>query len=172
MRILRKLFGRRDGGENPEFTALVDGSVEGLRLLTAAHQGTWHFGEEERWDLSQDDGELVLTFPEVIACAPAQIIGTFDSRAGTWMWAWANAHINEMMKRDSLRVRRYGEEHGIERLTIPKWSAVETDCWRMTALAARLCDANGAYRGPADSTCVFVTFGQVSLKQRQRPKAI
>ena len=51
VRILKKLFGRHDGGETSEFTAFVDGSVEGLQLATAAHQGAWHFGDEERWDI-------------------------------------------------------------------------------------------------------------------------
>jgi hypothetical protein len=166
VRILKNLFGQHDGGETPEFTAFVDGSVEGLQLQAAGHQDSWHFGEEERWDFSQDAGELVLTFPEVIARAPAQIIGTFDSNAGTWMWAWANLSVSDALKKDSIRVRDYGEAHRIARLTTPKWPADESECWRMTALASRLCESNGAYRGPAGSTFIFMTFGLVSLKKR------
>jgi hypothetical protein len=113
--IFKKLLGREaqpsNTGEPPEFAAFLEGSMEGLRLQTAGHQGTWHFGEEEQWDLDQKSGELVFTFPDKIAKAPAQVIGTFDSKTSTWMWAWANQSIAEPLKRDSLRVLDYGKQH-------------------------------------------------------------
>lgn len=156
-----------DTGETPEFKALLEGSVEGLRLQTAAHQNMWHFGEEEQWNFSQDTGELVLTFHDKIARAPAQIIGSFDLRKGTWMWAWANPTISESLTRDSIRVRDYGKQHGIRRLTMPQWPCVELDGWHMAALANRLCGSNGAYRGPAGETFVFLTFGKVTMSERK-----
>ncbi len=70
MSIFKKLFGRKsDNGETPEFKAFLDGSMEGLRLQTEAHQNAWHFGKSERWDFDQTTGELIFTFPEVIARA-------------------------------------------------------------------------------------------------------
>jgi hypothetical protein len=170
MGILKKLFGGgqgRDGGDPPEFAAFVEASMEGLQAQTSAHQATWHLGEEEHWNIDQAVGDLVFTFPETIATAPAQIIGTFDGKTGTWMWAWANASVADAQKKDSLRIRAYGEEHGIARLTAPKWPAEEIDAWRMTALACRLCEANGAYRGPAGTTFVFMTFGEIKLEKRR-----
>jgi len=70
MSIFRKLLGRgdqggSDGGEPPEFKALVADSMERLRGQTALHQSTWQFGEEERWDFSQETGALVFAFAEV-----------------------------------------------------------------------------------------------------------
>jgi hypothetical protein len=167
MSIFKMLFGRKDGeGETPEFKALIEGSMEGLRLQTAAHQGTWRFGKSERWDFSQDTGELMFTFPDMIVRAPAQIIGSFDSREGNWMWGWANSSIAESLIRDSVRVREYGEQHHIRRLTTGAWPAQEMDGWNMAALANRLCETNGVYSGPAGTTFVFFTFGQVQLGKR------
>ncbi len=167
MSVFTKLFGRKDdNGETPEFTAFVDGSMEGLRLQTEAHQSTWRFGKSERWDFSQDTGELVFTFPDMIVRAPAQIIGSLDSREGTWMWAWANSSISDSLARDSARVREYGEQHHIRRLTTPTWPGEEMDGWHMAALANRLCESNGVYRGPASTTFVFFTFGQVQLTKK------
>lgn len=165
MSFLKKLFGRGDG-EPPDFAAFVDGSMEGLRVQTEAHRGTWNLGGEARWDFDQDTGMLIFTFPDVIARAPAQIIGTFDSHSKTWLWAWANPSVDADLKRDSLRVLDYGRQHGIEQLTTPKWPADETDGWRMAALANRLCSSNGAYRGPAGNTMVFMTFGEIKLEKR------
>ena len=167
MSIFKKLFGQKDGdGETPEFKALLEGSMEGLRLQTEAHQGTWRLGKSERWDYSQDTGELVFTFPDMVVRTPAQIIGSFDSREGSWMWGWANSSLADSLTRDSVRVREYGEQHLIRRLTTPSWSGEETDGWHMAALANRLCETNGVYRGPAGTTFVFFTFGEVQLTKR------
>jgi hypothetical protein len=55
MSPFKKLFGRKDDdGETPEFKAFVEGSMEGLRLQTQAHQGAWRLGKSERWDFAQD----------------------------------------------------------------------------------------------------------------------
>jgi hypothetical protein len=167
MSIFNKLFGKKDDdGETPEFKALLEGSMEGLRLQTAAHQGTWRFGKSERWDFSQDTGELVFTFPDMIVRAPAQIIGSFDSQDGSWMWAWANSSIADYLTRDSVRVREYGKQHHIGRLTTASWRGDEIDGWRMSAFANRLCETNGVYRGPAGATFVFFTFGEVQLTKK------
>jgi hypothetical protein len=167
MSIFKKLFGQKDGDEEtPEFKAMLEGSMEGLRLQTEAHQGTWRFGNSERWDYSQDTGELVFKFPDMVVRAPAQIIGSFDSREGSWMWGWANTSIAESLTRDSVRVRHYGEQHRIRRLTTPTWSGEEIAGWHMAALANRLCETNGVYRGPAGTTFVFFTFGEVQLTKK------
>jgi len=160
-------YSKPDGdGEPPDFAAFLEGSVEGLRLQTEGHQNIWQFGRAERWDFDQNSGELVFTFPDKIVKAPAQIIGTFDGTTSTWLWAWANQSIDGVLKRDALRVLEYGKEHGIARLTTAKWKADEMDGWRMTALANRICSSNGAYRGPAGATLVFMTFGEVQLTKR------
>ncbi|MEO5960415.1 MAG: DUF6882 domain-containing protein [Opitutaceae bacterium] len=167
MSIFKKLFGKKDdNGETPEFKALLEGSMEGLRLQTEAHHGTWHFGEEERWDFSQDTGELIFTFPDMVVRAPAQIVGSFDSREGSWMWAWGNSSIADSLARGSVQVREYGEQHRIRRLTTPSCPAEEMDGWHMAALANRLCESNGVYRGPAGTTFVFFTFGEVQLTKK------
>ena len=167
MSIFKKLFGKKDDdGETPEFKALLEGSMEGLRLQTEAHQGTWRLGKSERWDFSQHTAELVFTFPDMIVRAPAQIIGSFDSREGSWMWAWGNTSIADSLARDSVRVREYGKQHGIRRLTTAGWSGEEMDGWNMAALANRLCESNGVYRGPTGTTFVFFTFGKVQLTKK------
>lgn len=154
-------------GETPEFKALIEGSMEGLRLQTEAHQGAWGFGQSQRWDFSFDTGELVFTFPNMIVRAPAQVIGSFDSEEGSWMWAWANPSIPETLARDSIRAREYGEHHHVQRLTTPSWPGDEMDGWQMAAFANRLCESNGVYRGPAGTAFVFLTFGKIQLSQKR-----
>lgn len=64
MSIFKKLFQKKDeDGETPEFKAFIEGSMEGLRLQTEAHQGTWRLGKSERWDFSQDTASWFSRFP-------------------------------------------------------------------------------------------------------------
>jgi len=165
--IPRKNPFRGQGGlMSPEFKALLDQSMEELRLKTSAHVAIARLGQAEKWNLDQDQGDLVFTLPDMIVTCPAQIIGSYDSRGRTWMWAWANPSIADNLKRDALKVKAYGLEHRVGRLTTAEWVGDETEAWKMTALAVMLCAAQGAYRGPAGTTFVFMTFGPVRLSKR------
>ena len=169
MGIFNKMFRGQSGGggaKTNEFEALLDASMEELRLKTAAHQQGWRLGKAALWNLDQSEGNLVFTFDDgVVATCPAQIIGSFDITTSEWMWAWANASIAEPLKRDSLRIKEYGQTRQFTKLTTAEWIGKEDDAWRMTALACKLCEAQGAYRGPAGTTFVFMTFGKVALSK-------
>jgi hypothetical protein len=162
----------KDSGKNKdgkqEYDTLFASAVEELKLKTAAHQATWHLGEEGNWSVDQDEGKLVFTFKKgVTATAPVQIIGSFNSKDKTWLWGWANSSVNDSLKTDALKVKEYGEQHQISKLTARKWSGTEDDAWAMAALAVKLCGSQGAYRGPAGDTKVFMTFGEVQLQKAQ-----
>jgi hypothetical protein len=159
--------GRGNGVETPEFNGLLDTSMEELRLKTMGHQAGWRFGQARRWSLDQSRGDLLFTFDDgVVATCPAQIIGSFDSADGSWLWAWANPSIADALNRDSLRVREYVQQRQIARLTSAEWACTEAEAWRMAALACKLCEGQGVYRGPAGTAFVFITFGRVELSKK------
>ena len=160
--------GGGNGAEPPEFKRLLDASMEELRLKTIAHQG-WGFGKADRWSLDMSRGDLIFTFNSgMIATCPSQIVGSFDTESGTWLWAWANPSIPDPLKRDSVRVRDYGLEHHLDRLTSAEWAGTEEDAWPMAALACKLCQAQGVYRGPAGTAFVFMSFGEVKLSGKRK----
>lgn len=153
---------------NPdEFQTLLDASMQELQLKTEAHKA-WGLGTFDHWNVDQDVGDLVFT-SEVgtTAVAPVQIIGSFSTNDNSWLWAWDNPSINDALKVDAAKLKEYGETHGIEQLTSRKWTGTEDDAWAMAALAVKLCDAQGAYRGPAGATYIFMTFGKVSISKAE-----
>ena len=161
--------GTNGNGETPEFKALLENSMAELRAKTTGHQVGWGLGKSNRWSLDQSLGDLIFTFDSgVIATCPAQIVGSFVSDENTWLWAWANPSIADSLKRDSLRVRDYGQQQKIARLTTEEWSGTEEDAWAMAALACKLCNAQGVYRGPAGVAGVFMTFGEVVLSGKSK----
>lgn len=147
----------------PDYPTLLAQSMEELRLKTEAHDGTWRLGEC-RWDVDQDLGTIVFTRPDgVTATCPVQIIGTYNTLDSTWLWAWDHPSVVPALQDHAWTVRDYGDARGIDRLTTRKLSCSETEAWELTALACKLCNAQGAYRGPAGTVLVFMTFGTVSL---------
>jgi hypothetical protein len=161
---MNSIRGNNGNGETPEFKTLLEQSMEELRLKTSGPQAGWGFGKANRWSLDMSQGDLIFTFDRgVVATCPAQIIGSLDNKSGSWLWGWANPSIPDVLKRDALRVREYGQQQEIARLTSEEWACTEPDAWSMAALACKLCNAQGVYRGPAGAAFVFITFGQVEL---------
>jgi hypothetical protein len=165
MNMLNDVDGGSSGEEQGavealDFESLLLSSMEELMAKTQSHQETWGFGTEEEWLLDQDQGQLTFKFPGRSAVAVVQIIGTYQG--GNWLWAWANPLIADHLKAEALRLKEYGEQWGIPRLTSPEWPAEESDCWYMAALACQLFGAQGAYRGPAADSHTLMVFGEVT----------
>ncbi|OYP31678.1 DUF6882 domain-containing protein [Rhodopirellula sp. MGV] len=151
--------------KSDDFQDLLDVSMEELQLKTEAHKA-WGLGTFDRWNIDQDVGDLVFSNADgAKAVAPAQIIGSFSTNDNSWLWAWDNPSISDDLKSHAWKLKEYGEKHGIEKLTTRKWTGTEGDAWAMVALAVRLCGAQGAYRGPAGPSYVFMTFGEVQISK-------
>jgi hypothetical protein len=174
MSWLKRLFGKTSPAPigdamSPEFAALVEASRAHVAALTQAHQGGWRFDQHQRWNLSQETGVLRFSFEDgIVAECPAQAAGSFSESANTWLWAWNNPSVDPALKRDVEKVRAYGQEHGIAHLTVPEWQGDLNDAWSMTAVAVRLCDAQGAFCARVGPMVVFLMFGEVRLSKPEQ----
>jgi hypothetical protein len=133
------------------FVDLVTRAHAYLTARQAALRADFRLGSWPRWDWDQESGELVFSeggVPRVRA--DFQFVGTVSGASGTWLWAWANPHLEPSLARDVGEVRAFGEAHGVAQLTTPKWPADATDGWEMTSIAAFVLQAEGAYRTPRD----------------------
>ncbi len=131
-------------------TVFVRQSVEGLRAQTAAHSATWRLGEETKWAADQDTGRIRFTFADgTIAEAELQIVGTYNTLDGTFLWGWDHPSVAEPLRKHARLAKEFGEKHGLTDYTARMVKCSEDEAWEFTAVAARLGKANGAYRGPA-----------------------
>ena len=58
-------------------------------------------------------------------------------------------------------MREYGEAHDIWQLKTAKWEADEADGWEMTAIAAYVLNAEGAYRTPGDVALSYMLLDRI-----------
>jgi hypothetical protein len=116
----------------------------------------------KRWDWNQDTAELVFSndgVPGVVA--RISFVGSLSTKSNTWLWAWANFSLVDVIRESAIAIREYGEKEGFASLTIPKWPATQEDGWHMAAVAARVLGAEGAYRTPSDNGFTFMVLRDV-----------
>jgi hypothetical protein len=146
---------------------MVARSLEELRIKTASFDRLFQIGQAD-WQLDQERGEITFTSPKgLMATAPAQIAGSYNTDDGTWLWAWDNPSVEPALMAHAKIVRQYGSKRKIEELTTRKLKITEEKAWELAALTCKLGNYQGVYRGPAGPTLVFITFGEVKL-QKQR----
>ena len=120
------------------------------------------------WHVDQEAGVITFTSPDgIVATAAAQIVGTYDTADGTWLWGWGNSSVEPKLATNASITREYGEKRGIADLTTRKLSTTEEKCWEFAALTCKLGNDQGVYRGPAGDTMVFIAFGEVKLQKPQ-----
>ena len=132
-----------------------------IEQTAQAHRLRWGLGSSDRWDLDQTTGIIRWTFPEKIAEAPAQLLGTYSTTHATWLWAWGNSSIQPGLREASESVRRWGESNEQPFLTTAQLEVTEEQVADLVAIAFRLTRATGFYRSAADATIPYITFGPV-----------
>jgi hypothetical protein len=116
----------------------------------------------ESWYYDQALGELIFSDGDVVKIKiKYETVGSVSKITDTWLWSWANPHLEEKIKTDIIKVKNYGIDNQLELLTKSKWYADQYDGWEMTAISAYLMNAKGAYRVPLDNTYSFMIFKEV-----------
>ena len=143
----------------------IEKAMSGLQMLTAALENVWHISRAA-WNVDQNAGTIVFTLPNGIrGVAPVQVIGTYDTAEGAWLWAWDNPSIIPSLAAEASAVLAYGQTHGFDMLTTRKLECPEEQCWDLTALACMLGKSQGAYRGPIGAMRAFFTFGSLRFSK-------
>jgi hypothetical protein len=170
--MLKQLFGTvlaalSAGAAGQSASQFMEGARQGLALQTSGHASTWQLGQEEDWSADLDTGQLVLKFSKgVTATARIQVVGTYNKADGTFLWGWDHPSVPEPLRQHALLAKKWGEQNQVPAYTSRKVKCSEDEAWTFAAVANRLANANGVYRGPAGTAFVFMTFGEVKLEKR------
>ena len=117
------------------------------------------------WTVNQDQGLIEFERKDGrLVTAPVQIIGAWNPRSSTFTWGWDHPSVHTRLRADAERTRWFGDKHELPELTEHRFTASETDAWRLTAVAMKINAAAGAYRGPTEGPVVFMTLGEPEVK--------
>ena len=90
-----------------------------LQLKTEAARTILGFSETgSNWSVDLESGLFTYTRANgIVATAPVQIIGTLNTRAGTFLWGWDHPSVPEKCRSDAQRVREWGKTNGRPEMT-------------------------------------------------------
>lgn len=120
------------------------------------------------WSVDLDKGAIEFAAASYIASAPVQVIGTYNSRDGTFLWGWDHPSIPESRRNDAKLARQFGELHGLSQYTTRKVTCTEAEAWQFAAVASYLSGATGTYRGKSGTTLIYMTFGPVTVRPKKQ----
>ena len=147
-----------------EFELLSKKAYEYLNEQQKIVEDTFGIHSYENWFYDQETGIITFSNTETkdkIVEIQYEEVGSISNISKTWLWSWANPHIEPKVKTEIEIVRDYGKENNLESLTKNKWFADEYDAWEMTAISAYLMKAKGAYRFPLENAFSFVIYKEI-----------
>ncbi|MDP1739305.1 MAG: hypothetical protein Q8L23_17920 [Caulobacter sp.] len=140
-------------------------AVHALTDLNEGINATFGITAWERFDYDLGAGTLTFSHKgKARVVADIQVIGATDV---DFLWGWANAGWwPAALLEDVQKVRAWGEENGVADLVAPRLQGENlTELgWAMTAVAAKITGALGAYRpmdGPRSLFFLYRSIGFV-----------
>jgi len=116
----------------------------------------YNIGAYQNWYYDQLTGELTFSNNGVKKLIiDYEEVGSVSEVTNTFLWAWANPHLEEKIKSEIVKVKEFGLKRNFDKLIDAKWKADQYDGWEMTAIASYLLKTKGAYRVPNTENKLF-----------------
>jgi uncharacterized protein DUF6882 len=154
--------------EAEQFSEFRHEAVHELMRLNELCEQEFRISSWARWDYDLERGTLTFSQdgkPRVLASI--QVIGTTSISGQTWMWGWANESLPASVTKLVAKVRAFGESERIGELTAAELPDDEYLGWGMTAVAAKVLGAQGAYRCPGKNGFVYVVYSSISFATKR-----
>jgi hypothetical protein len=105
---------------------------------------------------------------------PIQVVGTESKGSGTWLWSWANhqSQIPAALHASAVRVREYGEAHGVREFVTPELAPGSFDGHMLSAAACGVAAADAYYLGHHEDGAVLLFLESPTLRQLIRPSVL
>lgn len=120
-------------------------------------------GEGFDWSVDLNEGMIKFTSATKTVSAPVQVVGTYNTLDGTFLWGWDHPSVPTLLGADARLAHEFGQRQKLPMFMTRKVKCTEEQAWKFTAVALHLSGGQGAYRGPAGTTMVFMTFGDMTI---------
>jgi hypothetical protein len=139
-------------------------AVHALQDLNAICEQEFQIGHWERYDYDLDLGTLTFSQDGVArVVAQIQAVGSTSTITNTWLWGWANESLPSSVTARICEVRHFGNLEALTKLTEPKLPDEEYLGWELTAIAAQIVGAKGAYRCPGEHGFLYLLYTDLAF---------
>ena len=120
------------------------------------------YGDHARWDWDSEAVTLTFSDPS-LPTVQIDVAVVGSTEGNSWQWSWANANYEQKSRIGIDEVRAFGESKGFHQLTSRFLDADEYTGWEMTAVAAHILNAPGAYRFPTDRGYCYLIYRTLAV---------
>ena len=132
----------------------------------------WRLGSESRWEVDLKVGQVSFHFEDgTTLLAPIQVVGTYNSRDGTFLWAWGHKALPEHLVAHASLARAWGQDRAMAHYTTAIVTCTPDEVWNFAAVTARLAGREGIYRGRSGSVWLYLTYGTIEMQAPHRADA-
>ncbi|MBF9221315.1 DUF6882 domain-containing protein [Hymenobacter ruricola] len=119
---------------------------------------------DNSWNVDMAAGTISFG-PQLVF--PIQVLGSFSHQSETWLWAWDNAQsdLPEPLLAQARQLRAYGEQHGIDLLTVNQFDATPNDLHAIGSIASGMFEASGYYLADYGQGILVVTVESEQIDQ-------
>jgi hypothetical protein len=132
---------------------------------TRAHAERWGLGTAKRWALDQGTGIVRWSFEDRVVSASAQILGSWNSKVGTFVWGWDNETIQPSLRATAEQVRAYGVANDVVALTTSPLNLDEEQVRDLMAVAFGVSHSTGLYHPYDGQLATYIAFGTVTIEE-------
>ena len=146
-------------------------AAHALSDLNEKCENGFRLADWPRWSYDLETASLLFTrdgIPRVIA--EIQLVGATSADGATWRWGWADADVPRKSIERMAEAREFGNRERIAQLTSEELPDDPYLGWEMTAVAARILHAKGAYRCPRPGGGVYY-FVYLAIAFAPQPEA-
>jgi hypothetical protein len=156
-----------------QFSVYRHEAVHELMRLNELCEREFRISSWPRWNYDFARGTLTFSqegVPKVRASI--QVIGTTSISGKTWLWSWANKSLPPNVTKAAAKVRAFGATENIAELKEQELPDDEHLGWGLTAVAAKVLGAMGAYRCPGQNGFVYVVYSSIGFAKSEPEKLL
>ncbi len=136
--------------------------VETARQLAQARmdsaRASFGLGSYRRYDIDLPTAKIRFFDDDSVEqiSADIQVAGSWSPLSHSWLWAWDNDSLPEVVAARMGEVRQFGEQNDIGTVRTSFESCYEGEAWSMASIAAQILDAECIYRVVSQKSYLFL----------------
>lgn len=147
------------------YDELLEAGYNYVSSLQSAHEATWKMSEAANYEVDLMSGEIWWFFPEKTVSAPAELLGTWNPKDGTFLWGWDHPSAPEGSAVASAALKAHADTHGISDLQDSKVECDFEECWSLVSAAGLVGQLQGIYRFETSpgGAWAYIGFGGIAI---------
>ena len=142
-----------------DFENFKDDCLDTVSVLQDGFTKRFDLNRYEHWSFDDDFGVFHFESDKGQSLYfNYSLVGSFSDKTSTWKWSWDNEHLKQSERKNIERVKTFGEENKILKISTGLIDGDEYTGWEMTAVAAKILNAIGVYRFKQDYLTYFIVF--------------